>query len=527
MSRNFALPGRSPVLAENGVASTSHPLATTAALTILKAGGNAVDAAIAAVAVQCVVEPHSTGIGGDCFAIVSTADGTISALNASGRSPARAELGWFRENGIRAISPDSPHAATVPGALKGWETLHQRHGRLDFERLLADAIAYAINGFAVHPRVARDWAILSPRISAHEGGRRHYMRDGRVPTAGERFSTPALGGVLQQVARQGSRAFYEGAVAAEIAATVQALGGLLEEADLAAVSADWVEPIETQFCGHKVLEIPPNGQGLTALVMMNLLSQAGFASDARSAERYHLSIETARIAYAIRDAHIADPAHMKATVSEILSAPYTDALLKQYRPDRRNDGIVLPRLPSSDTVYLCVADRDGMMVSLINSTYHGFGSCIVTPQTGIALQSRGSGFVLEEGHPNAIAPRKRPMHTIIPGMAMKDGLPSVAFGVMGGAYQPLGHAQVMTDLLHYGMDPQQAVDGPRLFWDADGTIEVEDGIADEVVTGLQARGHRVRRGGLFGGGQMIVADRRSGFFIAGSDPRKDGQAAGY
>ena len=527
--RRFDRPGRSPVHAENGMAATSHPLATIAALDILKRGGNAVDAAVAASATLCVVEPHMTGIGGDCFAIVAQPDGSLHGLNGSGRAPAAADADWYRARGFRNIPETGPHAVTVPGAIKAWETLLERFGTMPFEALFAQAIRYAEEGFPIHPRVGWDWARQVEALAADEGGRRHYLLDGKAPGVGARQRQPALAGTLRAIARNGSKAFYEGEIGAEIAATVRGLGGLLTEDDLAAVSADWVEPISASFARHEVFEIPPNGQGITALIMFRLLETIGPAADPDSAERWHLEVEAGRLAYSVRDHLVADPATMTVAPEELLSESFIAALAGRIDRRRRNPEVSLPAMPRSDTIYLTVVDRDRRAISFINSTYEAFGSKIVTPHSGIALQNRGACFSLEKGHPNEIGPGKRPMHTIIPAMAMLDGLPAVSFGVMGGAYQPMGHVQAFSNLAAYGMDPQEAIDHPRLFWsEDDDVLEAESGIPDSVRRRLAGMGHAIRDAERpHGGGQMIVIDRRNGFLIGGSDPRKDGIAAGW
>ena len=527
--RRFDLPGRSPVIAENGIAATSHPLGTSSALAVLREGGSAADAAIAASATLAVVEPQMTGIGGDCFALIAAADGRVHGLNGSGRAAAGAEAGWYRGNGFTEIPELSAHSVTVPGALKAWEALHARFGKLPFERLFSDAIRLAEDGYPVAPRVAFDWIGQVETLRRDEGARRHLLIGGEAPRAGDRVASPALGKTLRRIAREGSAAFYQGKIAAEIAATVQAGGGFLSEADLAAVEADWVTPISTSYGGHQVLEIPPNGQGVVALIMMNLMTILGARALPRdSAERYHLEIEAGRVAYAVRDAMVADPAHMTISSEELTSMAFAQSLAGRIDPGRRNPSIVLPKLPTSDTVYLSVADRDGMAVSFINSVYGSFGSQIVTPDSAIVLQNRGACFAVAEGHPNAIGPSKRPMHTIIPAMAAKDGKPSVCFGVMGGAYQPMGHAHVFSNFADHGMDAQEALDHGRVFWGADGVLDIEAGVPAAVASGLETLGHAVRPAETpLGGGQMIVVDHDRGFFIAGSDPRKDGHAAGF
>lgn len=527
--RPFDRPGRSPVIAENGMAATSHPLATATALAVLREGGNAVDAAIAASATLVVVEPHMTGIGGDCFAIVAEPDGSIHGLNGSGRAPRAANAAEYRALGHAAVPEFGPLSITVPGAIKAWETLRDRFGTLGFDRLFADAIRYAEEGFAVHARVASDWARVAPRLAADEGARKHFLVAGEAPRHGSRFRAPGLAATLRAISGGGAKAFYEGAIAAEMAATVKALGGYLGEDDLAAVTADWVAPISVAYRGHDVLEIPPNGQGITALILLNLLDRLGAAKLAPdSVERWHLEMEAGRLAFSVRDHLVADPATMTVTPQELLSSAFTERLAAGFDPARRNSDLRLPDVPRADTIYLTVVDRERRAVSFINSVYDSFGSGVVTPTSAIALQNRGACFSLRPGHPNELGPAKRPMHTIIPAMTARDGAAAISFGVMGGDYQPMGHAHVLSNMLDHGMDPQAAIDHPRLFWGEDGVLEAEADIGGEMRAALVARGHAVRDAERpHGGGQAIVIDRQGGFLIAGSDPRKDGLALGW
>lgn len=532
MTRAFDLPGRSPVHATEGMVATSHPLASSSALRVLQDGGNAVDAAIAGVAVLCVVEPGSTGIGGDCFAIVAEPDGTISGVNGSGRSAAGANLDWYLEHGITNLEAHPVHSITAPGAIRGWEMLLAEQGTMGFDRVLRDAIHYAENGFPVAPRVGHDWSGVASELAKNEGAAHNFLQGGKAPAVGSIHAVPNLAKTLRAVAKHGSDAFYTGEVAADIASTVQGLGGFLSEQDLANVSADWVTPISTNYGGYDVYEIPPNGVGITALIMLNLMEKVGASSmGSHSAARQHMEIECARLAYSVRDAYVADIDHMTVTTDTLLSDAYTTELAKGYNPDKRNNDIELPTIPHSDTVYLSVVDRDLRAVSFINSLYNTFGSHIATKDSGIALQNRGACFVVEEGHPNAIGPSKRPLHTIIPAMAMKDGKAAYSFGVMGGAYQPIGQAHVLSNMIDHGFDPQEAVDYPRVFWDDEGgsdTLGIEAGVTEEVAQGLRDRGHDVAPSASpFGGGQIIAIDHERGVMVGGSDPRKDGQAQGY
>lgn len=527
--RQFDRPGRSPVIAENGMAATSHPLATATAIETLREGGNAVDAALAASAVLAVVEPHMTGIGGDCFAIVAEPDGTLHGLNGSGRAPAGADAARYRERGHAEVPETGALSVTVPGAVKAWETLAARFGTQGFERLFAPAIRYAEEGFAIYPRVAWDWARYTGELAADAGAARHCLDGGRAPEVGARWRSPALAGTLRTVAAGGARAFYEGAIAAEMAATVQAGGGFLSEEDLAAVEADWVRPVSVDYGGHDVFELPPNGQGITALILFNILRALGADRlEADSPERLHMEIEAGRLAYAVRDHLVADPAAMTVAPEALVSQAYADELAAGFDAGRRNPAVALPRQPGADTIYLTVVDRDRRAVSFINSLYGGFGAKLVTPRSGIALHNRGACFTLEEGHPNELKPGKRPMHTIIPAMATRGGRVSAAFGVMGGAYQPMGHAHVFSNIVDHGMDPQAAIDHPRAFWGDDGVVEAESGVSEAARRFLKERGHAVRVAQRpFGGGQAILIDAETGFLVAGSDPRKDGLALGW
>ncbi|MEM7301775.1 MAG: gamma-glutamyltransferase family protein [Pseudomonadota bacterium] len=526
--RAFDCPGRSAVYATDGMAATSHPLATSSALNVLREGGNAVDAALSAVAVLGVVEPHMTGVGGDCFAIIHEPDGTLRGLNGSGRAAAGADLNWYLERQVSDLDTMPAHTVTVPAAVKAWEALQQRYGTFGLDRLMRDAIRYAKDGFAVAPRVSSDWQAATEKLSNDEGATRHYLIDGSAPDLGSLHKLPNLATTLEAIASGGADVFYQGAIAAEIASTIQAKGGFLSEDDLSSVEVDWVDLISAQYGGYDVHQIPPNGQGLTALVLLRLLDQLGLNQhDVDAAERVHLEIEAARLAYAVRDAYVSDPATMSRSVNEILADDHIAALAATFNTSKRNDEITLPKLPDSDTVYLTVIDRDLRAISLINSVYGDFGSGIVTPQSGIVLQNRGACFVVEEGHDNAIGPSKRPMHTIIPGMVTKGGKLAWSFGVMGGAYQPMGHGHVLPNMIDYGMDPQEALDHPRTFWGKDDVIEVERPAASSVVPHLEACGHPVRVAPKpLGGGQIIGVDHANGVMIGGSDPRKDGLALG-
>jgi len=526
--RDFHLPGRSPVYAREGIAATSHPLASVAAIETLKAGGSAADGAVTAAAVLSVVEPAMTGIGGDCFCLVARPDAPVWGYNGSGRAGAAVTTEKLRQQGLpRKIPATSPHAVTVPGAIDAWEAILQAHGRFGLDRALQPAIRYAEEGFVIAPRVASDWATTIDKLKPHAGSRKYYLIDGASPAVGSVLRLPALAATLRAIAAGGARAFYQGAIAADIAATVQAAGGLLAAEDLARHRGDVVTPISTSYRGLDVVELPPNGQGLTALVLLNILEQFDLGRlDPSGPERLHLALEAARLAFGVRDTHLADPAHMREPVAGLLDKGFAKKLSRLLDPDKR---VPLPQAPKpgSDTIYLTVVDRDRMAVSLINSLYSAFGTGICTEQTGVMLHNRGTGFVLDPQHPNTIAPGKRPMHTIIPALTMRDGRCAMSFGVMGADYQPMGHAHVVTNMVDYGMDVQAAIDAPRMFFEGE-TTEVERGVPAATIEGLRARGHNVAfRPMPLGGGQAIVIDWERGVLIGGSDPRKDGCAIGY
>ena len=527
--RNFHSPGRSTAYAANAMAATSSPQATLEALHVLHQGGNAVDAAVTASAVLCVAEPHMTGIGGDCFALIGHPDGRVDGLNGSGRSSSRADADWLAKSGLSEIAHGSVHAVTVPGAIDAWAKLLAKHGTIDLAQALEPAIRLAEEGCPVGPRVAWDWAGLTDKLARDEGARRHYLPGGRAPQAGDIMRYPALAKALRIIARQGRDGFYSGEIAEDIVATLAAKGGLITLDDLAATDATWVDPISTVFAGRELLEIPPNGTGITALIALNALSHFDLTRHVPdSVERRHLEIEAIKLAWVLRNRHVADPDQAPAPIDDLLSKQMAEQLAGMIAMDKAFDGPeAAVSMPHSDTVYLTVVDKDRMAVSFINSLYDEFGAGIVTPDTGIALQSRGAGFVTTPGHPNCIAPSKRPLHTIIPAMVRENGRVSMSFGVMGGAYQPMGHTAVMLNRYVYGMDPQAAIDFPRAF-PKQGIVGIEVGISDAVAEGLRQRGHVVERVHKpWGGGQAIAIDHATGVLSGGSDPRKDGLALGY
>ncbi|WP_428688544.1 gamma-glutamyltransferase [Roseibium sp.] len=531
MKRDFQAPGRSPVLAREAMASTSHPLATTAALETMQNGGNAVDAAIAAVAVQCVVEPHMTGIGGDCFAIVMEPDGRLTGFNGSGAAPRAATPERMAELGVSEITDTSPHAVTVPGAVRAWETLLKAHGTKSFKTLFKRAIQYARDGFPVAPRVAHDWAANVGKLSADPVSAARYLVNGEAPRVGTILKYPRLADTFQMIAEGGAEAFYAGAIADDIVAALQAHGSLMTKDDLAACHTTAVSPVLRDYKGYTVAELPPNGQGIIALVILGLLERFGLEHlDPLGPERFHLEMEAARIAYAVRDKFVTDPGYMDVCHSRLIGSDYLEQLAQQMSVSRRMASVPEAQLPpQTDTVYLTVVDKEGRAVSFINSLFSDFGSGIVAPDTGVLLHCRGKSFKTAPGFANSIDGGKRPMHTIIPAMVLKDGAPFLSFGVMGGQYQACGHAHVLTNIIDYGMDVQAAIDFPRMFFAMDThDLQAERLVPGSTLDGLADLGHKVGpAGGPIGGSQAIMIDKARHLLTAGSDPRKDGHAAGY
>jgi gamma-glutamyltranspeptidase / glutathione hydrolase len=527
--RNFHFPGRSLVYGRRAMCATSHPMASLTAVETLKAGGNAVDAAIATAAVLAVVEPHMTGIGGDCFALIARPGlGKPVALNAAGRAPAGATAEWLAKSGLARIEPSSPHSVTVPGAIDGWTRLVADYGTMPLSRLLASAIELAERGFVVAPRVAADWRLQEARISHHAGAKAHLFKDRSVPRVGEVVRFPALAETLKAIAREGREGFYAGAVAQDIVDELNALGGLHTLHDFAAQRASYVAPISVAYHGVELWQLPPSNQGIVALMVLKMLERIGLPADPVSVERYHVQLEAARLAFAMRDTFVADPDMADVPAEHLLSHAVIDDLAARLdRKHRRDDLGPLPQPQGSDTVYFAIVDEDGMAVSFINSLYDEFGSGIVTRKTGVVLHNRGKGFVCDPAHRNCIAPGKRPMHTLMPAMVLKDGEPYMVLGVMGAHFQPMGHVYIMTNMFHYGMDPQTAIDTPRMFFDGD-TVLVEESVPEAVVAGLRQLGHRMApRRMPWGGAQAVLIDRDKGVLAGASDPRKDGMALGY
>ena len=540
--RDFAT--RSEVIAPEAMAATSHPLGTQIALDVMKAGGSAMDAAIAANAALGLMEPTGNGIGGDLFAIVWDPEtGRLHGYNGSGRSPQSLSLQWFAENGHSDVPQRGPLPVTVPGTVDGWFALHGRFGRLSMADVLAPTIRYARDGHPVHEVIAYYWERSIPVLGRYPGFLEQFSIDGRAPAKGEMWRNPGLADTLEALAREGRDAFYRGDIARTIGAYMQANGGFLAYEDMAAHTGEWVDPVSVNYRGVDVWEIPPNGQGIAALQMLQILEGYDFSDIAfGSPEHVHLFVEAKKLAFADRARYYADPAFHPAPVQRLISKEYAAqrrALIDPARAARAVDAGA--NLNQGDTIYLTTADSSGMMVSLIQSNYRGMGSGMTPPGLGFILQNRGEQFVLREGHPNAFEPGKRPFHTIIPSFITRDGEPWISFGLMGGAMQPQGHVQIVMNLVDFGMNLQEAGDAPRIHHDGStdpagqvvemadgGVLNLESGFAYETLRELTKMGHRIETAvGPFGGYQAIARDPEHGVYIGASESRKDGNAAGY
>ncbi len=535
---------RSEVLARNGMVATSQPLATQIGIDVLKQGGTAMDAAIAANAALGLMEPTGNGIGGDLFAIVWDAKTRkLHGYNGSGRSPQSLSLQYFVDNKLEAIPPFGPLPVTVPGTVDAWFALHERFGKLPMKTLLAPTIDYAHEGFPVSELIAYYWDRSVPRLGKYPGFSEQFTHHGRAPAKGEIWKNANLAGTLEAIARGGRDAFYKGAIARTIGDYMKANGGFLSYDDLAAHRGEWTAPVSTNYRGYEVWELPPNGQGIAALQMLNILEAYDLKSYGfGSVEHIHLFVEAKKLAFADRAKHYADPAFARAPVERLISKEYAAERRKLMSMDK-----ALTRVDAGDfttqgdTIYLTTADRWGNMVSLIQSNYRGMGSGMAPTGLGFILQDRGEMFVLTPGHANTFAPGKRPFHTIIPGFITKDGKPWLSYGVMGGDTQPQGHAAIVTNVIDFGMNLQEAGDAPRIQHEGStspegqvtpmtdgGAIALESGFDYAVIRALMRKGHTVKfADGSFGGYQAIGWDEKNGVYIGASEGRKDGQAAGY
>jgi gamma-glutamyltranspeptidase/glutathione hydrolase len=520
---------RSALLATHGMVATSQPLAAQAGLRILQQGGNAVDAAVATAAMLNVVEPMSTGIGGDMFAIVYMAKtGELAGLNGSGRSGYAASIDFFNKQGMTAIPTTGVYSISVPGAVSGWEALLKKYGTMSLDQVLQPAIDCAANGFPVSEIIAAEWEHNVPKLSGHPDTARTYLREGRAPKVGEIFIQPDLASTLQRIAHGGSDVFYRGETAQEIVSSLKKLGGQLTTRDFADHQSTWVTPVFTTYRDIKLFELPPNGQGIAALEMLNILEGFDLNSLGHNSAAYlHLLVEAKKLAFADRDAYYADPEKATVPVDRLISKEYAAQQRKRINLEKAARSFEPGLTGQGDTIYLTVVDKDRNCVSFINSLFHAFGSGIVAGNTGICLQNRGCLFSLDPKHPNRLEPHKRPFHTIIPALAFKHEKPWLVFGVMGGDMQPQGHVQVLLNMVDFGMNVQLAGEVPRFRHLSEG-LALESEIGPEVRKSLTEKGHQIVQAvGEFGGYQAIMIDADSGVLMGGSDPRKDGCVVGW
>jgi len=532
---------RSEVIAKHGMAATSQPLATQIALDILKKGGNAIDAAIAANAALGLMEPTGNGIGGDLFAIIWDAKTQkLYGLNASGRSPKSLTLEYFKQNGYSKIPSHGPLSVSVPGCVDGWFEMHKRFGSMKMTDILKPAIDYAREGFPVSELIAYYWNSNSKALKDFPGFKEIYMPNGKAPQKGEIFKNPYLANTLEKIAIGGRDVFYKGEIAKKIDEYMKSQGGFLSYEDLASHTSEWIEPVSTNYRGYDVWELPPNGQGIAALQILNILEQYDIASMGfGSAEYLHVLIEAKKLAFEDRAKYYADPAFANVPVEQLISKEYALKRKELINQNRAARSFTPGEIEQGNTIYMTVADQYGNMVSLIQSNYRGMGSGMTPESLGFVIQDRGEMFTLEEGHANCFAPGKRPFHTIIPAFITKDSKPFMSFGVMGGAMQPQGHVQIVLNMIDFGMNLQEAGDAPRMqhlgsseptgekMTDG-GTLVLESGFDYEVIRELMKKGHKIAYDvGGYGGYQAIMWDEKNGVYYGASESRKDGQAAGY
>lgn len=535
---------RSQVIAQNGMAATSHPLSTQVALDVLKAGGNAIDAAIAANAMEGVVEPHVNGIGGDLFAIVWDAKSKkLYGLNGSGRSPKSLTLAEFKKRGLKYIPSTGPLPVSVPGCVDAWFELHKKFGSMPMSKVLEKAVSYARNGFPVHGELASALTRVQANYGKYPNVDKHYYPNGKVAGEGDIFKNPNLGNTLERLGKEGRDVFYKGDMAKTMDAFMKKNGGFLSYEDLASHTSTWIDPVSVNYRGYDVWELPPNGQGIAALQMLNILEGYDFSKiKVGSAEHIHLFTEAKKLVFEDRAKYYADMDFAKIPVKSLISKEYAAERRKLINPNRasRHFDAGNPALKDGDTIYLTVADKDGNMVSLIQSNYRGFGSGMMPDGLGFMFQDRGEMYSLNEGENNTYAPGKRPFHTIIPAFMTKDGQPIMSFGVMGGAYQPMGHTQIVMNVVDFGMNVQEAGDFPRINHEGSseptgeimeptgGMITLESGYPYEIIHELLQKGHQVGfMNGIYGGYQCIRYDPIRKVYFGGTESRKDGQAAGY
>jgi gamma-glutamyltranspeptidase/glutathione hydrolase len=524
---------RSVTMGSGGMVASSQHLATLAGHKALCKGGNAVDACVAMISTLNVVEPHSVGLGGDAFALIYRAsEHDIIGMNASGRAPYGARRDWFCDRGMKAIPEHGILSVTVPGALHGWAQAVERYGNLKLADAFEDAIGYAENGFPVTEVIAGEWKNMEPALLSRKGALKTFLINGKAPRPGQVFRNKDLAQVYRKIAREGIGTFYGGEIGRAIVDFSRKNDGLLSMKDLEDNTTTWVKPLSTDYRGYTVYELPPNGQGVTALEMLNILESFDIGRlGHNSAEYLHCLIEAKKMAFADRDAYVSDPEFEKIPTDTLLSKEYARECGKKIDPTK---AMVSPAASAcagaSDTVFVAAVDREGNAVSFISSIYEPFGSMMVVDGTGIALQNRGKSFTLKPDHPNRIEPHKRPMHTIIPGMVFKDGRFLMSFGVMGGDMQPQGHAQFLINVIDFKMNLQEAVDAPRVRHMQNQEVYLEEGISGKAESALKEKGHRIvgvsPPVNQVGGGQAIYLDRAQGVLLGASDRRKDGLALG-
>ena len=526
--RKLHIPGRSNVIGMNSMAATSHPLSTIEAISILKRGGNAVDAAIAASIVQAVVEPNSTGIGGDCFALISMNGKKPVSVNGSGISPKKANIDFFKNNRINKISTTSPHSVNVPGALHAWHSIHNKYGVLDFEQLFKSAENYARNGYPVHEVVAKSWNENIDKLKKYKNTESIYLKKGQPYKYGEIHKNIKLAETLKSISKKGIRDFYQGYIAEDIVNSLNSIGGLHTLDDFIKQDTIFSDSVNKTYKKIKIHQCPPNGPGITVLIMMGILEQFDFSKiDPLSFERFHLQAEATKLAYEQRESYLADPNFSDFNFNRLIENNFIEKLASKisFNDVYRAKNFTVTAHP--ETIYLSVVDKDLNSVSFINSICFPFGSGITTNQTGILLQNRGVNFRLEKNHPNVIEGNKRPLHTIIPGLVTDISDNTIlSYGVMGGQYQPVGHTHVLQNIFDFGLSIQESIDFPRAFM-LENKYLLEKSIPSKILEKLNQTGHNSEYSNTHGGGQAIYIDRVKGTLTAGSDPRKDGCAIGY
>ena len=527
--RNTHFPGRSNVLSTSGMAATSQPLSSLEAISILKKGGNAVDAAIAASAVQSVIEPGSTGVGGDCFALISLNGKKPVSINGSGIAPKKSSLQYFEEKNITEIGILSPHSVTIPGAVHAWHSMHQKFGKLDFKELFISAEDYARNGYPIHEVAAESWNSNIEKIIKNESTKKIFSKNGKSYQYGEIHKNVDLAETLKSIAKNGIKDFYDGYIAEDIVNSLNSMGGCHTIEDFQHQKTIITDSIFSNFRNNRIHQCPPNGPGITVLIMMLILERFDFRKmNPMSADRFHLQAEVTKIAYEIKEGLIGDPNFNNLDIGSLLKKDFISQLVNKISLSKTYTLKNFSITAHPETIYLTVVDRDLNTVSIINSICFPFGSGISSKKTGILLQNRGVNFRLQRNHPNSIEGHKRPLHTIIPGLVTNNNNEAIlSYGVMGGQYQPVGQSHVLQNIFDFNMSVQEAIDFPRAFY-LNGKYEFEKSIHKDILKQLTDRGHCTNyKNTTHGGGQAIFIDRENGVMIAGSDPRKDGCAIGY